>query len=204
MIAAADVEQAIVFAPGLCRRVELDRAQGMRQVGDHVGRAQELTPGARKHIGGRIRRAPLRDDVVVGHVLQSVPGRDEVGLCRIARPALGVNRVELAVARELRMKDKRDKSAREPVVDRKRKRLRHIQVHVRLSLRVDQIQEPAQVVGKTTAVGKVPHVVDPSPAGRLHVLVGGANTAGVGQARQFHDFDRQATFLEFGSEPVCW
>ena len=111
MIAAADVEQAVVLVPGLGRRVELDRAQGMRQVGDHVGRAQELAPGARKHVGGGIRRAPLRDDVVVGHVLQSVPGRNEVGLRRIARPVLRMHGVEQAVSRELRMEDERDESA---------------------------------------------------------------------------------------------
>ena len=203
MIAAADVEQAVVLAPGLCRRVELDRAQGMRQVGDHVGRAQELTPGARKHVGGRIRRVPFRDDVVVGHVLQSVPGRDEVGRRRIARSMLRVHGVEQAVSRELRMKDKRDESAREPVVDAQWKRLRQVRVHVRLIVRIDPIQETARVVGETTAVGKVPHVVDPSPAGRLHVLVGGANPAGVRQARQFHDLDRQAAFLDWGRNRVA-
>jgi hypothetical protein len=104
--------------------------------------------------------------------------------------------IEQAVARELRMKDKRDESAREPVVDAQWKRLRQIGVHVGLIVRIDPIQEPARVVGKTTAVGKIPHVVDPSPAGRLHVLIGRANPAGVRQARQLHDLDRQATFLD--------
>ena len=203
MIAAADVEQAVVDAPGLGRRVELDRAQGMRQVGDHVGGTQELASGARKHVGGRIRRAPFRDDVVVGHVLQPVPGRDEVGRRRIARPMLRMHGVEEAISRELRMKDKCDESATQPVVDRKRKRVRHIRVHVRLIVRIDPVQETARVVGETTAVGKVPHVVHPSPAGGFHVLVGGANPAGVRQARQLHDLDRQAAFLDWGRNRVA-
>jgi hypothetical protein len=164
----------------------------MRQVGDHVGGAQELAPGARKRVGGRIRGAPLRDDVVVGHVLQAVAGRDEVGLRRIARPALPVHRVEQAVSRELRMEDKPDEPAAQSVVDRMRERLRHVRVHVRLIVRIDPVQETARVVGEAAAVGKVPHVVDARPAGRIHVLIGGAYPAGVGQARQFHDLNRNS------------
>ena len=192
MIAAADVEQAVVLAPGLCRRVELDRAERMRQVGDNVGRAQQLTPGARKRVGGRIRRAPLRDDVVVGHVLQAVAGRNEVGLRRIARAVLRMHGVEQAVLRELRMEDESDEPAREPVIDRAWKRLRQICVHVGPIARIDPVQKTARVVGEAAAVGKVPHVVDARPAGRLYVLIGRAYPAGVGQARQLHDLDRDS------------
>ncbi len=174
MIAAADVEQAVVLAPGLGRRVELDRAERMRQVGDHVGGAQELTSCARKHVGGRIRRAPLRDDVVVGHVLQAVAGWNEVGLRRVVRAVLRMHGVEQAVLRELRMEDECDEPAREPVIDRARKRLRQICVHVGTIARIDPVQQTAQVVGEAAAVGKVPHVVHPRPPGRLHVLIGGA------------------------------
>ena len=104
----------------------------MNQVGHHVGSAQELTSGACKHAGGRIRCAPLHEDVVVGHVLQAVPGRDEVGRRGIAGRMLGMRGVEQAVSRELRMKDKRDESGAQPVVDAKRKRVRQIRVRVRL------------------------------------------------------------------------
>jgi hypothetical protein len=164
----------------------------MRKVRYHVGRTQELTSGARKHVGGGIRRVPLREDVVVGHVLQSVPGRNEIGLRRVVRPVLRVHRVEQAVPRELRMKDERDEPAAQPVVDRARKSLRHVRIHLWLIFRIDQVQEAARVVGETAPVRKVPHVVHPRPAGRLHVLIGGPQPAGVGQARQFHDLDRNS------------
>ena len=170
----------------------------MRQVGDHVSLAQELASGARKDVGGRIRRVPLRDDVVVGHVLQPEPRRDEVGRLRIARPALRVHGIEQAIARELRMKDKPDESALQPVVDRKRKRFGHIRVHVRLVARVDQVKETARVVGEAAAVGKIPHVADSSPAGRRHVLIGGTNPASVRQTHEIRDLDRQAAFLDRG------
>ena len=71
MIAAAGVEQAVVRVAGLGRRVELDRAQRMRQVVRRRGptrRSSRLVPA--NTLAAGIRRVPLRDDVVVGHVLQ--------------------------------------------------------------------------------------------------------------------------------------
>ena len=100
----------------------------MREVRDDVRLAKQLAPRALERVGRGVGGVPLGDDVVVGHVLQREPGRDEVGRLRIARAALGVHGVEQAVPRELRMKGEPDESALQPVVDRMRKRSRDVRI----------------------------------------------------------------------------
>ena len=70
-VAAARVEQAVVGRTGLRRRVELDVADRVSEIGDDVGHAEELAPGALERICRGVRRVPLGDDVVVGHIGQA-------------------------------------------------------------------------------------------------------------------------------------
>ncbi len=116
-IAAAGVEQAVIGIAGFRGRVEFDRAHGMGQVRDDVGLAQEFAPRALERVGRRVGRVPLRDDVVIGHVLQAVADRDEVGCFRIPRPVLAMHGVEQAVRREFRVKDEADEAAFQALID---------------------------------------------------------------------------------------
>src|SRR5262245_25069142 len=90
----------------------------MGQVRNDVGRAQELAPRSLERIGSRVGCVPLRDDVVVSDILQSVPGGDEVRRLWIPWPALAVHRVEQAIHREFRVKDETDETAFEAVINR--------------------------------------------------------------------------------------
>ena len=67
-VAAARVEQAVIGRAGLRRRVELDVAERMREIGDDVRHAEQLTPGALEGVRSGVGGVPLGDDVVVGHV----------------------------------------------------------------------------------------------------------------------------------------
>src|SRR5262249_11133898 len=104
VIAAARVEKSVVGIARVCRRLELERSHWMRQIGDDVSLAQQLTLRSFENIGGGIRGVPFRDDVVVRHIFQSIPRRNEVGCLRIARPALRVNGVKQSVLHKLGMK----------------------------------------------------------------------------------------------------
>ena len=119
VIAAAGVEQAVVGIAGLRGRVELDRAHRMREVRDDVRRrAAARAACPRTTFAAGLRRVPLGDDVVVGHVLRPRnPGGMKSGVLGLPGAALGVHGVEQAVARELGMEGEADEAALEPVVD---------------------------------------------------------------------------------------
>ena len=119
-IAAAGVEQAVIRIAGLRGRIEFHRAHGVGQVQDDVRDAQELAPRALERVGSRVRRAPLRDDVVIGHILQPVPGWDEIRRFCIPRPELGVHRVQQAIRREFRVKGEADESGCEAFDEERR------------------------------------------------------------------------------------
>ena len=159
-----------------------------------MGFAKQFSSCSRENVGGGIRRVPFRDDVVIGHVFQREAGRDEVGRLWIARPTLGMHGVEQAVSRKLRMKDESDESALEPVVDRMRKCCGNVRIHVRLVVRIDQVEEAARIVGEAAAVGKIAHIADARPACRRHVLIGGTNAPRVRKAHEVLDLDGKSAF----------
>ena len=101
-VAAARVDQAIVAITRRGARVELEMAERMRRAVDHMGDPQQLTPGALERVGGGIRRVPLGDDVVVGHVRRRESWRDEVR-GDVARRALHVHGVQQTALRKLRV-----------------------------------------------------------------------------------------------------
>ena len=194
-IAAAGVDQAVVGRPGPGRRVELDRAHRVGQVLDDVRHPQQLAPGALEPVRRWRRRPPLRDHVVMGDVGRREPRRNEVGRLRIAGGTLAVHRVEEAVGRELGMEGEADEPALEPGVDRVREHRPDVGVDGRRGA-VEPVEEPARVVHEPAPVGKIAHVADPGPAGRVGVLVRRPQAAGVGQPGEVGNPHRQAALLD--------
>jgi hypothetical protein len=198
-VAAARVQQAVIRRTGLRRRVELDVTDRVSEVVDHVGHAKELAPRAREGIGRGVGGAPLRDDVVVGHIGRRKSWRDEVRRRRIARRALAVHRVEQPVPREFRVEVESDDSALQPVVDSEGEDRTDVGIHRRLAVAIEQVQQPAGVVDEPAAVWKVADVTDARPAGRHHILIGRAQPARIGQSHDVLDLDAQAPF-----DDRCW
>ena len=194
MIAAARVKQSVVGIAGLRGWVEFNRPYRMREICDDVGFTKEFSPCSLENVGSRVGCMPLRDDVVVGHVFQREPGRDEVGRLGIAGTALSVHCVEQAVSRELRMKDEADESTLQPVIDGIRKHRCDVCINLKLVVRTDQIEEAARIIGKAAAIGKIAHKAHTRPACRRHVLIGGTNPARVRKAHQVLNLDRQTAF----------
>ena len=114
------------------------------------------------------------------------------GVAGIAHRAFAVHRVEQPVPREFRVEVESDEPALQPVVDREREGGADVRVHGGLVVAIEQVQEPARVVGEPAAVRKVADVTDARPAGRHHVLIGGAQPARIRQAHDVPDLDAQA------------
>src|SRR5882762_1244627 len=159
----------------------------MSQVGDDVGLAKHLAPRALERIGCRVRCVPLRDDVVIGYVFQTVPDRNEIRYFRIPRASLAMDRVEEAVLRKFRVKDKADEAAFQPVIDQVGEGGGDIRVHMGLIVRVDQIQQSSRVVGEAAAIGEIAYVTHTSPSSGLNVLIGGMKFARIEQAHEVFD-----------------
>ena len=161
-IAAAGVEQAVVRRAGPGRRVELDVAHRVCQRLHDVGDAQELAPRALERVRGRVLRPPLGDHVVKVHVGRREAGRDEVGRRRVARRPFGVDCVEQAVLRELRMEIEADEAALEAVVDGERERRRDVGVDGRLLAAFEQIH--IALASRWQSAGRRAHPARNSPA----------------------------------------
>ena len=91
-IAAARVEQTVVGRTGLRVGLNSTSPERVRERGDDVRDAEQLAPGALEGVGGGVRRVPLGDDVVVGHVGRVNPGGMKFGVAGlpIARSACTV------------------------------------------------------------------------------------------------------------------
>src|SRR2546425_924671 len=153
-----------------------------------VPRALELHPSTRKRLlrltkeaerDGSYRVAKRLQAVVlnaeghmIGHVLQAIADRNEVGFLWIAGPAFGVHRVEQAVLRKFGMKDESDETAFEPVVHAIGKSFRDVGVYLGPVVLINEVQKATGIVGQAAAVGKFSHVADPRPSSRRHVLIG--------------------------------
>lgn len=109
----------------------------MGEVGNHVGRAQDFTSRTGKSIGRRVRRVPLCDDVVPGHVVQAIPDRNEIGYFRVPGGDLAVHGVEQAVRRKFRVKNEADEAAFQALISSEGKGRGHVRVHVGFVLRID-------------------------------------------------------------------
>ena len=165
--------------------------------------AEQFAPGAVEGVRRGIRGVPLGNDVVVVHVRRREPRRDEVRSRGIAHRALGVHRVEQPVPREFRVKVEADEPALQPVVDGKREGGTDVRIHGRLIVAIEEVQEAARVVGEPAAVRKIADEADARPAGRHHVLIGGAQPARI---RQPHDIPDLGSARVSRSEPEsdCW
>jgi hypothetical protein len=155
-----------------------------------VSGTEKFAPRPLEDIGGGIGGVPFGDDVVIGNVFQPVADGDEVGSFRISRAGLGVDRVEEAVGGEFRVKDEADEAAFQAIIDTVGEGGGDVRIYVRLVVGVDQIEKSARVVGEAAAIGEIADVADAGPAGRTQVLVGGTKPAGVGQADQILDLNR--------------
>ena len=91
-----------------------------------------------------------------------------------------MHRVEQPVPREFRVEVESDEPALQPVVNREREGRTDVRIHRRLVVAIEQVEQPARVVGEPAAVWKVADVTDARPAGRHHVLIG----AGAARAYQ--------------------
>ena len=157
-------------------------AERVRDVVDDLRHAKQLTPDAFEGVRSGVCGAPLREDVVVGHVGPSEPRRDEVRRRGVAHCALGVHRVEQPVPSEFRMEVECDEPALQPVVYRERKGPADVRIHGRPIVAIEEIQQPTGVVREPAAVRKIADVIDACPAGRHDVLIGGAQPARIRQA----------------------
>ena len=95
-----------------------------------------------------------------------------------------------------------DEPALEPVVDGERKRGADVGIDRGLVVAVEQVQEAARVVGEPAAVRKVADETDARPAGRHHVLIGGAQAARIRQPHDVADLDAQSAFHDRGRNRI--
>jgi hypothetical protein len=202
MIAAAGVEQPVVRIARLCRRIEFGGSHRVSEVCDHVSLTQELAPGSGKRAGPGVGGVPFGDDVVVGHILCREPWRDEVGRLWIARTAFGVDGVEQAVPRELRMEREPNESTLQAVIDSERKQLAQIGIHLWLGVGADQIEEAALIVDEAAAVGEIAHELNARPSRGRHILIGRAYPARIRKAHDIFDLDLQSTFGDRGGNRI--
>jgi hypothetical protein len=79
------------------------------------------------------------DHVVVSHVGDGEPRRNEMGLRRVALRTFGVNRVEQPVLRELRVEVEADEAALEAVIDGMWKGRRHVGINIWLAAVDEQV-----------------------------------------------------------------
>src|SRR5207253_2569134 len=169
-VAAARIEQPVVGRAGSRRRIELDRAERMTRELHHVPVAQELAPRPRERARLRIRRVPLRENVVVRDVARPEARRNEVELRGIPGGALEMRAVPQAVAREVGMERETDEAALEPAVERARECGPDVRVQ-RGARAVGYIKEAARIVREAAAVRRIAHEADARPPRGRDVLV---------------------------------
>ena len=116
--------------------------------------AEQLAPGACERVGGRVRRVPLGDDVVIGTSAGVNPGGTKFGVAGVARRRARCGPCRRTRSSRTRVEVEANEAALEPVVDRQRERCGDVRVDGRRVAAIDQVQEPAPIVGEAAAVGR--------------------------------------------------
>src|SRR6516162_531073 len=101
--------------------------------------AKKLPARPRESIRRRVLRVPFCNDVVISHILQTVPDGNEVRRLGIACADFAMDRIEQTIGSEFRMEDEADEATFQSSVDSEREGCRYVRVKMGLIVGVEQI-----------------------------------------------------------------